>query len=635
MAERKIVVTTELSGVDEVKSGLADLKRAVDEVTGAEDKQADATAAATEEDKKSTRAAEENTSATKENTSATTAATTATQGNTAAQQANTRATKDATAATKKHKDETRTAASLAGAFQKTNSSLARLMRGDLAGAAKDAAGAVKEFGKACMANPWIAAITAGIAVIKGLASAWKEAQERAQEYAESLKWAEDFNARADKMRHGAGEDANPFAGKTDEQLEREARAIERYELPVAEEAANRWRDAAMEQAETARNQSVAGRKWRGVGKWVGGFVGADVRTEDEKAKRMQQGAEGALEEEQGVRARLQAIRDEQARRKQVEADAKTEKEAESAAAQVEAERGAAAQARFEAKKRYDAIADEAERNGGNGKVASMTAQKADLEAAAAAEQNAEKRVELLAKAYDLERKIAEAVSRETADTEKQAAARQQRQAEWERKRRLDGMEAPDKVKALEAEIAQLRRGPRTADTETQMRRAIDERDAARKEVEADEKATADKKRDWLHRKDTDGERLASIRAQLAEAKIGGDEGRMLEMMMMGEEIADGYEEELTPRQRRRAEKRAERDAKTARREARQFRKQIGEIEAGWKAGDATAVERVAAMTATKQGVPSTMQITKEGRIVEVKGQDRTNQLLEEVVKALA
>ncbi len=600
------------------------MKRAVDEVTGAEDKQADAAAAATEEEKKSTRAAEENTSATKENTSATTAATTATQGNTAAQQANTRATKDATAATKKHKDETRTAASLAGAFQKTNSSLARLMRGDVAGAAKDAAGAVKEFGKACMANPWIAAITAGIAVIKGLASAWKEAQERAQEYAESLKWAEDFNARADKMRHGAGEDANPFAGKTDEQLEREARAIERYELPVAEEAANRWRDAAMEQAEAARKQSVAGRKWRGVGKWVGGFVGADVRTEDEKAKRMQQGAEGALEEEQGVRARLQAIRDEQARRKQVEADTKTEKEAE----------GAAAEARFEAKKRYDAIADEADRNGGNGKVASMTAQKADLEAAAAAEQNAEKRVELLAKAYDLERKIAEAVNRETADTEKQTAARQQRQAEWERKRRLDGMEAPDKVKALEAEIAQLRRGPRTADTETQMRRAIDERDAARKEVEADEKAIADKKSDWLHRKDTDGERLASIRAQLAEAKIGGDKGRMLGMMMMGEEIADGYEEELTPRQRRRAEKQAAREAKTARREARQFRKQIGEIEAGWRAGDKTAAERVAAMTALTQGVPSAMQISKDGRIVEVKGQDRTNQLLEEVVKAL-
>ncbi|MBR5055998.1 MAG: hypothetical protein IKX03_02260, partial [Bacteroidales bacterium] len=58
-------------------------------------------------------------------------------------------------------------------------------------------------------------------VIKGLASAWKEAQERAQEYAESLKWAEDFNARADKMRHGAGEDANPEAA---EALQRDLQA---------------------------------------------------------------------------------------------------------------------------------------------------------------------------------------------------------------------------------------------------------------------------------------------------------------------------------------------------------------------------------------------------------------------------
>ena len=51
--------------------------------------------------------------------------------------------------------------------------------------------------------------------------------------------------------------------------------------------------------------------------------------------------------------------------------------------------------------------------------------------------------------------------------------------------------------------------------------------------------------------------------------------------------------------------------------------------------DKAAAERVAAMTADKNGVPSAMQMTKEGRIVEVKGQDRTNQLLEKVVQSLA
>lgn len=653
----EIKIEVALEGAEEAKKGLEELGETSEEIAG---KIRNQTTATTE----NTAATQGNTAATQGNTAATQQNTAATQGNAAAQRDAAKSLDAAAAAGEKAGRTLKSGVSLSGAFHKAQDSLARLMRGDVAGAMKQAQSAVVDFGKAVLLNPWMAAIAAGIAVVKGLASAWKEAQERAQEYADSLKRAEDFNTRADKMRNGAGEDGNPLAGKTDAQLEREARAIETIELPVMEESSNRWRDAAMEQAEAARNQSVLGRKWRGVGKWIGGFVGADVKTEYEKAKQMQQGAEGALAEEEGVRARLQAIRDEQARRKQVQADAEAATAADEAKAQDEQARAAAAQARLDARKRYDTIAEEAERKGGNGQLASMTAQKADLEAAAAAEQNAEKRVELLAKAYDLERRIADTVKRESDAVEKQAAARQQRQADWERKRRLDGMEAPDKVRALEAEIAQLRKGPRTAETEAAMRRAVDERDAAKKEVEANQKETADKKQEWLHRKDTDGERLASIRAQLAEAKIGGDEGRMLEMMMMGEEIADGYEEPKTKRQQRREARKAERDAKAARREARMFRKQVGAIEEGWRAGDKTAQEKIAEMaaggnaaalakistsaalgntsaqemaarlTADKNGVPSAIK-GKDGKLFEVKGIDRSNQLLEAIVKSLA
>lgn len=653
----EIKIEVALEGADEAKKGLEELGETSEEIAG---KIRNQTTATTE----NTAATQGNTAATQGNTAATQQNTAATQGNAAAQRDAAKSLDAAAAAGEKAGRTLKSGVSLSGAFHKAQDSLARLMRGDVAGAMKQAQSAVVDFGKAVLLNPWMAAIAAGVAIVKGLASAWNEAQERAQEYAESLKWAADFEARAAKMRKGAGEDENPFAGKTDEQLEREARAIERIELPVAEEAANRWKDAAMEQAETARNQSIAGRKWRGVGKWIGGFVGADVKSEDEKAKQMQQGAEGALAEEEGVRARLQAIRDEQARRKQVQADAEAATAADEAKAQDEQARAAAAQARLDARKRYDTIAEEAERKGGNGQLASMTAQKVDLEAAAAAEQNAEKRVELLAKAYDLERKIADTVNREAENAERQDAARQKRQAEWMRNRRLTELEAPDKVKALEAEIAHLRRGPRTAETESVMRRAIDERDAVKKEVETKGKETADKQDEWLHRNDTDGERLKRIRAGLTDAKIGGDKAKMLELMMMGEEIADGYEEEQTPRQKRRAEKRAEREARAAMREAKLFRKQVGAIEEGWRAGDKTAQEKIAEMaaggnaaalakistsaalgntsaqemaarlTTDKNGVPSAIK-GKDGKLFEVKGIDRSNQLLEAIVKSLA
>ena len=233
----------------------------------------------------------------------------------------------------------------------------------------------------------------------------------------------------------------------------------------------------------------------------------------------------------------------------------------------------------------------------------------------------------------------------------------------------------ERAEAIQGEIDALRPEERTPENEAKMRKLVDERDRAKadagKEAERKEKEAAglaEKKEEFLHRNDTDAQRMSAIGKQLAAAGAKGDQAKVLELMMSGEELAGGYLEDedqpKTKRQQRRAERKAEREQKAARTAARTLKKQMGEIEEGWKSGkggaqeamekmaaggNAYALEKIseraargsksaremaARLTSDKSGVPSAIQ-NKDGKLVQVKGQDRTNQLLETIAKAIA
>jgi len=214
--------------------------------------------------------------------------------------------------------------------------------------------------------------------------------------------------------------------------------------------------------------------------------------------------------------------------------------------------------------------------------------------------------------------------------EKKVKAEKDAQAEWMRGRKLDKMSAGDRVSFINDEISALRQQPGSIENRERMRKLIDERDAAQKDADA----FKEKKNDFLHRNDTDAQRMASIGKQLAEAGASGDQAKMLELMMAGEDLAENYQEPQTKRQQRRAEKKAERDARAAMREARKMRKQIAGVEAAWGAGDKSAAEKLAGMTTDASGHVTIRQVNDKGKMVEVKGIDATNTILDRIEKLL-
>lgn len=724
MPDAKVSLGVEVKGADAAAATLDGVAKATQGVSDA----ARANSAASNEN---TGAVQQNSAAKSENSARQDANAAATAANTKAQQANAGANDAAAAASKRaaemqkmfadrvrvaqsrtHSASKETKAfgtSLKGATDFTaaanqaQAALGQLMAGNVVGAFKSAAGAVKSFTKACLLNPVLAVVIALSAAVAGLAKMWSDATAKLKEY--------NSTPHQDKVRalHNKAEDVvaggNRFSGMSDQELE-----LARIEAQMRDEEARERVQRDLEKSKSAKESSqrhgiVANADW-----------GGRRRLHAERAERR---LEKALEHQEATGAELSDVEAEIARRKQPGAKATKAERDRQAAQRAEDRRKQeqldARRADFEAEKRYDAI------EAGSGKLASLEARKADLQKRLASPflkeldpsgyLDAEEKLHAVEQKItaekerqaDLEKKAAEEskawhrgkelarmdagdrvkyIEKEMAElgkgprtaenaakmrglidqrdaAKKEAEGNAKAQADWERGRKLEKMDAGARAKYIESEMAELRQGPRTAETEAKMRSLVDQRDAAKKEAAAFE----EQKQSFLHRNDTAAQKMSAIGKQLKEAGASGDQAKMLELMMSGAELAEDYDGPMTKKQQRRAEKKAQRDQKAAVRAAKALKRQISGLEKGWQngdekatadmakmaaggnasalekiskraaAGDKSAREMAAQLTSAKNGVPSSIQ-EKDGKLVKVEGQDRTNQLLEKVVEVL-
>ncbi len=630
-ADAKVEIAVELKGADDVARKLVDIAwQAQDAVNNL----SSTITQNTQAEDANTSAVNTNASAIESDTNATNNNTSATNTNTEAQDRNAEAAKAAGVAHKQFADDVSKA--MAG-LTKANNAFVMLMQGNVIGAIKMASSAAKDFFAAIVTNPAIAAITAIIGAVAAVRSAWIDAQEAAKEYADRVERLGGIKARREKRLNG---DKDPFAEMTDEDLEKAAKAA-KSELGDADYSAEVASDIAQGYAEKAKDQDWLSKQGEKALKLIANLVGADnIETTSDTADRAIEQASAKEDAAQAAQDKLDAINAEIERRKNAkqEADTKTkEQNAENDAAREAYERG----------EKYDKIERDVNDTGGNGKLAALEARKEDLEADKDGAKTYKEKLSILEKIKTLEGQIS-AEKQKDADKE---AERNKRQEEWLRKKRLEKMDAQDQLKYINAEIAELRKGERNEETEQKMRQLIDERDRVQEGIDRDAKTAAEKQKKeqdelaekqkkFLHRNDTSAKRMAQIRKEIGEAKESGDTGRMLDLMMQGEELADEFDQTeesgkpLRKSQIRKQEREARKEREATQKEATRLRRQITSIERGIKRGDASAIEQAAKMTSDTNGVPSATQL-KDGKIVKVEGQDRTNQLLEKVVGALS
>lgn len=627
MAE-KIEIAVEVKGADKAKTELKNVEKAGRAVT-------DST--------------KENTKATKENTDAITE-------NTAAKKANSESSEKTGGVLDNLRGKFRAHMMSVEASKLMNESFAALMAGKFTTAMRLAAASVVEFTMAILANPIgavVAAVLALAGAVAGVATGWRDAKQEMDEYikAASTKIPE-LDKRAEASRHGG----DRFGGMNDEQLERM-----RQDAQKRDEEAQRTRDEAQAQAHrwgdsvgrhgVLANSAVGGRRTHRAQRWLG-------RWEE---------AQGAQDK---TAANLAEIEKEQERRRKAREDAYMESIRQSNAQLEEAARiamDAATERRkreVERDKRRAAIdeklanlADEqkyADIEKESGTLAGLNARRGDvvsrMESLGGSLDDEEKRVALKQELFRLDQRIAAEEELQAKAAERAAEAemrsydrRASAQEEWERSRKLREMDSAKRLAELEKEVKfyqnVVSHGGANAENEARLRRAIDERDAAKKEVERSKESTADKtadlwnkRQDFLHRNDTDAQKLRDTSKYLQEAKASGDTSAMLELMMSGEELAGNYEEPLTKKQQRSAARKAKRDERAAKWAARAFRRQARAIEADWKENQGSAEEAAKKLTKEAGGTASFM--VKNGRLVKVEGTDRTNQLLDQILAVL-
>lgn len=550
-------------------------------------------------------------------------------------------------------------AKAARAANQASAALAQLMRGNVIGAYRSATAAVKGFYAAIVADPAIAVCIGIAAAVGAIALAWRNAEKKLEAYTATTKRLADVQATLKDLTTPK----TTLGALSDSELET-LRRRKSAELKDSIGAAESNRELSEYYANGALNGSL--------GDDITGLSG-----------RRQQFAELYAKWAEGDAAAAKQAKEELAK---IDAEISRREKAKSSKEQSRAAGETSLRHKQERDEAYDRA--EAEKPG-SGRLAALEKELSQVkEMHSIAEEGSEKELELRGKIYDIERSITEEKERQKKIAENEAKV----QEEWRRGRKLDKMDAGERVTSIQQEIDALRQQKPTAENQARMRKLIDERDAAAKTVEGEKQTHAEwqrsrklgkmgaedrvshindeiaklrqqpatienrqrmrqlieerdaaqedadafkeKKQDFLHRNDTDAQRMASIGKQLAEAGVKGDEAAMLELMMSGEEIAENYKEPLTKRQKRRADRKAERDAKAAMRAAKTLRKQMGEIEAAWAGGDKSAAEKVAGMTIDASGKVSSMQMSKDGKLVKVEGQDYTNTLLEQIKKAL-
>lgn len=546
-------------------------------------------------------------------------------------------------------------------------SLAQLMSGNVVGAFKSAVVAVKQFTSALVMNPILLAIAAVTAAVAAMTKGWIDAKKAKDDYARDTAALDEMAAKIEQERGGNGDIGN----LSDAELERRRKAAEEDLW----EAQGKTDDALDMRRRTAKAKADTGMMGHAA-EAVFGWTGAGVNARDARA---QANLEDAHAREQNARESLKAIEAEQARRM----DARNSSKAEDAAkvkASADRQRQQAEEV-ADRRKNFERDLQQAKLEAGEGgKMAGLEYRRDELlkdrsaleeklapmrEMGFALDPDDEKQLlDINEKLLQVTQQISAENQRITTEKnqqkeadEKKVKAEKAAQAAWMRGRKLDKMSGGDRVSFINDEISALRQQPGTIENRERMRKLVDERDAAQKDVDA----IKEKKQDFLHRNDTDAQKLARIGKELGATD---DQSKMLELMMAGEDVAESYQEPMTKRQQRRAEKKAARDEKAAMKEAHKFRKQVADIEAKWKAGDESAQEAMAQMaaggnksalekiatsaskgnksaqelaaklTSDKNGVPSAIQ-SKGGKLVEVKGQDRTNQLLETIAKALS
>lgn len=589
-ADAKVEIAVELKGADDVARKLVDIAwQAQDAVNNL----SSTITQNTQAEDANTSAVNTNASAIERDTNATHNNTSATNTNTAAQNTNAEAAKAAGVA---HKQFANDVSMAMGWLEKANNAFVMLMQGNVIGAIKMASSAAKDFFAAIVTNPAIAAITAIIGAVAAVRSAWIDAQEAAKEYADRVERLEKIGARREKRLNG---DKDPFAEMTDEDLENAAKAA-KSELGDADYEAEVASDIAQGYAEKAKNQGWLSKQGEKASKFIGNLVGADnIETTSDTADRTIEQASAKEDAAQAAQDKLDAINAEIERRKNAKQEADTKAQEQAAAAKAAAESDASAMDEYEKEEKYRKIERDINEGGGNGKLAALNEKKSDLEASLELVKSVKERLKVL---------------RDIRAVEDQIAAENQKEANEDLKRQKEAEEAAKKRQEAEKKAAE---------------------EAAKKQQEL-----ADKTQKFLHRNDTSAKRMAQIRKEIGEAKESGDTGRMLDLMMQGEELADEFDQTeesgkpLRKSQIRKQEREARKEREATQKEATRLRRQITSIERGIKRGDASAIEQAAKMTSDTNGVPSATQL-KDGKIVKVEGQDRTNQLLEKVVGALS
>lgn len=540
-------------------------------------------------------------------------------------------------------------------LSQAQSALAQLMRGNLVGAARSATSAFKQMSGAMKANASIAAWTAVGVAIAGVVKMVKEAIKINDEYCtkavEGLSKVREIEEQRYQRDHPERE---TFSLDSDEDLDRKIRTAQ-HQLLTYKDRTNRAAldvQLASEDMLGSPNDSWIKEKTRPGWNWMREMAGritfGAYESPLKEQERLMQELERAIGNEKNASDLLDRLKKERDRRK---TDRSTTTKADADKRQQEAERIADRRREFERDleqaKLEAAGGKDARLNGLEYRRGELLKDRSALEeklapfreAGMALDPEDEKKLlDLEGQLLRVNQQISSEKAKQAEEDknkaeakEKELKAEKENLAAWQRGRKLEGMNsAADRVSYINNEIAALRQQPATIENRQRMRQLIDERDAAQKEADA----FAAKKQDYLHRNDTDAQRMASIGKQLAEAGVKGDEAAMLELLMSGEEIAENYKEPLTKRQQRRADRKAERNAKAAMRAAKTLRKQMGEIEAAWAGGDKSAAEKVAGMTIDASGKVSSMQMSKDGKLVKVEGQDYTNTLLEQIKKAL-
>ncbi|MBQ9344056.1 MAG: hypothetical protein IJT88_02440 [Kiritimatiellae bacterium] len=484
MSDAKVKIEVALDGADAANAKLGELVKTLGSAgTAAQDSSSalQAHAAAAGKDTKSTgdnaKAVKDNTQATLENAKAVRDAAKAAQ--------------TATTSAKEYERFTQSAGKAIGGLQLANQAFSRLMMGDVVGAFKMASMAAKEFFAAVVANPVLLVIAGIAAAVAGLAAHFKRSAEAArearQQWEETRQGIADANQSYEELKSDRG--GPDYGSMSDNKLQHDLHFTKKRR----------------EQSENAANiQAMLQAK-------------GDSRYSENDFKSADESRRKYLEEERAIQAEI-ARRESQTQ----EARKRDQEEREKKSQELKAQRE-----RFEETKHYDTIEAEAEqKKKGSGKLAGLEARRDDLkeQLASSGELMFEnERQDAVEKLYDLEKQITAEKARQ-AELDKQQAAleekRKELQADWARAKKLDKMEAGDRVKYIEGEMAELRKGPRNAETEAKMRRLIDERDQAKAQADAQQKTQADWARGRKLGQMGAAERVKALEAEKAELKKG-------------------------------------------------------------------------------------------------------------------